>query len=196
MNGVCGLFVVLLVASVELVVCWHPERSWATIVDGKPTGRRFEPATFRKHPQQDGRLVRDAYAALYMDETTRELAFGQAEVGKDGRICGVFNFRGQETIHTCTRFRVLVNDMRESEFFLVKPEKFDEQRDEPVEYLDDQLVLHWDPEQSASYFGTLHHPKGEEAVLYAVDYNGAPVDVRGKEALSGDFVLFVVDEKK
>ncbi|KAI6178648.1 hypothetical protein M3Y98_00523300 [Aphelenchoides besseyi] len=183
----------LVFALIRYSNCWHDERAWTTIVDGQPAKQPFNPMTFTRHPQQDGRLVRNAYAALYMTEN-RDIVFGQAQRESDGQICGQFNFQGR-VINTCNRFRVLVvsPNSRRTDFFLTKPENFDQQRDEPVEYANQWLVVVYDPEMSASYFGTLD--KEEETTIYAVDYNGAPTEIRGKDATSGDYVLYVVSEK-
>jgi hypothetical protein len=48
----------------------------------------------------------------------------------------------------------------------------------------------------ASYFGTLSHRSGEEPFAFAVDYNGAPVKVEGKDAVSGKYLLYIVEQTR
>jgi len=189
MSFYCGCVLLLSIGS---VLAWHSEENWATINDGRPSGR-FDPVIFRKHPQEKGQLIHDAYAALYIDAQHR-LSFGQAELRSDDQICATFNI-DNSAFHTCSRFRVLQNSPRSKPFILIKPEKYDPKDYESVEYRDDRLVLVWDPDTQSSYFGTLNHPEGLEPIIFAVDYNGAPVEIKGRQATSGDYSLYVVEQK-
>lgn len=70
--------------------------------------------------------------------------------------------------------------------------------DDPVGFDDKFLVIVYDYYSDSSFFGTLHRPIDDEIepVVYAVDYDNAPVEIRGVKATSnGDFIMYVVRQR-
>lgn len=122
--------------------------------------------------------------------------FGQTTESNNGNYCAVFNV-DSEARHMCTNFRILksnedtlskwvirnlqcFNWFFSSKYYLIKPELFDSFWDDPVGFSDRFLVVVYDLYMDSSYFGTLHRPlSDQEPVVYAVDQNNAPVEIRG-----------------
>jgi hypothetical protein len=59
------------------------------------------------------------------------------------------------------------------------------------------LIIFYDYHTDSSFFGTLQlSTNGEEPVVYAVNYDGAAVEIRGASALSsGDYLMYVVRQR-
>ncbi|KAI6241330.1 hypothetical protein M3Y99_00359100 [Aphelenchoides fujianensis] len=124
------------------------------------------------------------------------LFFGQTAENRTegGGFCASFNKDG-DLFATCDHFRVFSNfptkrrvnrRVAEVKFYLLRPEFFDPLLDDPVAFGERQLVIVYDVQSDSSFFGTF-----EQGVVFAVDYEGAPVEISGQSATSGDFLMLV-----
>ncbi|KAI6182917.1 hypothetical protein M3Y97_00432000 [Aphelenchoides bicaudatus] len=185
------LILALVVGSVQ---AWMDESNFATIQDGRPITPNFNPVILNNNPRKRGVKVNDAYAALYMNDQ-RNIYFGQATVERDGRICALF--KTDDGIDSrCSNFRVLQRSAKHHEFLSLKPENFDPRQYTTVDYVDGRtkkaLILMYEEDTDSSFFGTLVTGDNQEPIAYGINYDKAPVEARGAQATSGDYILYVV----
>ncbi|KAI6207904.1 MFS domain-containing protein [Aphelenchoides besseyi] len=180
--------IVPLIFIVSVVHCYVNENYWTIVHDEIPPNPEIQLkfVRFGSHPRRNGRKSESTFPALLLSDG--HLYFGQAianESESAGGFCASFNTNGNVR-ETCDGFRIFSNYQTDGEFYLLRPEMFDPLLDDPVEFGPRRLVLIYDFHSDSSFFGMLQND-----VVTAVDYDGTPVDVHGRTALSGEFLMYI-----
>uniref|UniRef100_A0A915D8J1 Uncharacterized protein n=1 Tax=Ditylenchus dipsaci TaxID=166011 RepID=A0A915D8J1_9BILA len=184
---------------------------WTIIRGGEPSPPTspFYEVVFEKHPLRFGRRADHsglAYLVRYTEGSSNTVyeIFGQSYINSDGLICAKFVNVDNSVFSECDGFRLLSNQQpNRKDFFLVRPEEVDEYYQSPtleiniVQFLNQQAVVMYDPQEDSSFFGTLRQTKSTDPRLagqkeaVGVNYKGITVTYSGKTLLSGNYIMLI-----